>query len=68
MRDPIIKRVTDKFEARSDVGFRKYGITLKDDVPDLKVWINHIQEELMDAVNYLEKLQYEIETSKDGSK
>jgi hypothetical protein len=61
MRDPIIKRVVDKIEGRSDVGFRKYGLTLKDDSPDLKVWINHIQEELMDAVNYLEKLQYELE-------
>jgi len=66
MRDPIIKRVVDKIEGRSAVGFKKYGVTLKDDVPDLKTWVSHIQEELMDAVNYLEKLQYEMEEADDN--
>ena len=27
-RDPVVRRVVDKFVSRSDVGFKKYGITL----------------------------------------
>ena len=55
MRDKIIERVINKIKSRSDVGYRKYGITLKDDEQTLDTWLNHIQEELMDAVNYIEK-------------
>ena len=45
----------NKIKSRSDVGFKKYGVTLKDDDQPLDVWLTHIQEELMDAVNYIEK-------------
>jgi len=57
-RDPVIKTVVDKFVERSDVGFEKYGVTLNDDDAPLVAWMNHLQEELMDAVNYIEKLKY----------
>jgi len=56
-RDPIIKQVVEKFVSRSNVGFKKYGVTLQDDKSDLNVWLTHLQEELMDAVNYIEKLK-----------
>ena len=55
MRDKIIEQVIKKIKSRSDVGFKKYGITLNDDDQPLDAWLNHIQEELMDAVNYIEK-------------
>jgi len=55
MRDKIIERVINKIKSRSDVGYKKYGVTLKDDEQTLDTWLNHIQEELMDAVNYIEK-------------
>jgi len=55
MRDKIIERVINKIKARSDVGYKKYGVTLKDDDQPLDIWLTHIQEELMDAVNYIEK-------------
>ena len=54
-RDIIIEQVINKIKSRSDVGFKKYGVTLKDDDQSLDVWLTHIQEELMDAVNYIEK-------------
>jgi len=54
-RNPIVERVVDKFVSRSDVGFAKYGITLKDDPSQMFAWLNHLQEELMDAVLYLQK-------------
>ena len=65
MRDKIIEQVINKIISRSDVGFKKYKVTLHQDEQPLNVWLTHIQEELMDAVNYIEKakmvLQDEIE-------
>jgi hypothetical protein len=54
-RDPVVERVVDKFVGRSDVGFAKYGVTLRDDPSKMFAWLNHLQEELMDAVLYLQK-------------
>ena len=54
-RDPVVERVVDKFVSRSDVGFAKYGVTLDDDPSKVVAWLNHLQEELMDAVLYLQK-------------
>ena len=56
-KDEIIERVIQKFRNRSEVGFKKYGVTLKDDDQPFDVWLTHIQEELMDAVNYIEKVK-----------
>lgn len=58
-RDPVVERVVDKFVSRSDVGYEKYGVTLNDDKSNIFQWINHLQEELMDAVLYLQKLKEE---------
>ena len=54
-RDPVVERVVDKFVSRSDVGFKKYGVTLQEDPSKMYEWLNHLQEELMDAVLYLQK-------------
>ena len=54
-RDPVVERVVDKFVSRSDVSFAKYGVTLQDDPSKMFEWLNHLQEELMDAVLYLQK-------------
>ena len=58
-RDPVVQRVVDKFVSRSDVGYEKYGVTLDEDKSNIFQWINHLQEELMDAVLYLQKLKEE---------
>ena len=63
-RDTIIEQVVDKFVSRSDVGFKKYGVTLKDDTTNLVGWLNHLQMELMDAVNYIERAKVELEQKK----
>jgi len=53
-RDPIVRRVVEKFVDRSNVGFAKYGRSLdterKGGHKDLVGYLNDIQEELMDAV------------------
>jgi hypothetical protein len=54
-RDPVVERVVDKFVSRSDVGFEKYGVTLDKDPSDMFVWLNHLQDEMMDSVLYLQK-------------
>jgi len=56
-RDPVVERVVDKFISRSDVGYEKYGVTLEKDNSNLFEWLNHIQEELMDATLYIQKLK-----------
>ena len=65
-RDPVVERVVDKFVNRSDVGYKKYGVTLENDPSKMLEWLNHLQEELMDAVLYLQKAKEKYET--EGSK
>ena len=57
IRDKVIESVINKIIKRSDVGYKKYGITLHKDDQPLDTWLQHIQEELMDAVNYIEKIR-----------
>ena len=55
-KDPIVESVIASFQARSAVGIQKYKTTLADATGD---WIQHTQEELMDAILYLERLKQE---------
>ena len=55
-RDPVVENVVDKFVSRSDVGFAKYGKTLRDDKSDVYTWLNHFQEEMQDGILYIEKV------------
>jgi len=64
-RDPVVQSVVNKFVDRSDVGFAKYGKTLRDDKSDVHTWLNHFQEELMDAVLYVQRLKEEVTTLKE---
>jgi hypothetical protein len=63
-RDPVVENVVDKFVHRSDVGFKKYGRTLdterKGKHKDLAGYLNDIQEELMDAVLYIQAAREEL--------
>jgi len=63
-RDPVVERVVDKFVSRSDVGYDKYGKTLHDERTgghkDLLGYLNDIQEELMDAVLYIQTAREEL--------
>ena len=63
-RDEVVKNVVDKFVNRSDVGYKKYGQTLNDErtsgVKGLAEYLNDIQEELMDAVLYIQAAREEL--------
>lgn len=52
----IEDKVCNKIKARSDVGEEKYGVTMEDEVLSIREWLNHLQQELMDAAVYVEKL------------
>lgn len=59
--DPNVQSVIDKYEDRARVGFEKYGTnTTRTDI-DLQGWLTHLQEELMDATIYIERLKKDIE-------
>ena len=55
--DSIVTAVLQKYTERSLFGKKKYGTDL--DRKDLTIveWVQHTQEELMDATLYLEKLK-----------
>ena len=55
--DSVVTSVMQKYIERSLVGKKKYGTTLDRDDLTIVEWINHTQEELMDATLYLEKLK-----------
>ena len=56
MKDSIVKSVIEQFKQRSEVGIKKYGITL--DRTDLNAlqWMIHFREELQDGLLYLERI------------
>ena len=64
-RDPVVRKVCDKFVERSDVGYKKYGDTLDDErrlrMKGLQKYLNDIQEELMDAVLYIQAARDELQ-------
>ena len=64
-RDPVVRHVCDKFVKRSDVGYEKYGSTLHDErrfkMKDLAGYLKDIQEELMDAVLYIQTAREELD-------
>jgi hypothetical protein len=68
-RDPVVERVVDKFIERSDTGYRKYGRTLDSERTeghkDLLGYLNDIQEELMDAVLYIQAAREELMEAND---
>ena len=60
--DSIVQSVLNQFVERAKFGKQKYGTDL--DRTDLEIldWIQHAQEEHMDAILYLEKLKKEIQS------
>lgn len=54
-KDKIVLQVISRFDKRSEIGIKKYGTTLEENNSD--DFLNHLQEELMDAILYIEKLK-----------
>lgn len=55
--DSVVDSVIESFVSRSKAGQAKYGTTMdRNDLTPME-WIQHLQEELMDAIIYLEKVK-----------
>ena len=51
IEDSVCKKIQD----RASVGKKKYGVTMERNDLSFKEWMIHLQEELMDAIVYIEK-------------
>ena len=59
--DRNVKNVIVQLRSREEQGMIKYGVnTERKDLSTLE-WLQHLQEELMDAAVYIEKLKGEME-------
>jgi hypothetical protein len=63
--DPIVAAVIRKMYQRSQVGIKKYGTTMERDDLSYAEWLTHLQEEMLDAAIYCERLKIEHEKLKN---
>ena len=63
-RDPVVRHGCEEFVKRSDEGFKKYGQTLDTErvsrIKNLQDYLRDVQEELMDAVLYIQTAREEL--------
>lgn len=52
--------VCAKIQERAKVGKAKYGVTMERMYLTLLEWLQHLQEELMDAAVYVQRLMEEV--------
>tara|TARA_X000001388_G_scaffold77003_1_gene76021 strand:- start:4058 stop:4273 length:216 start_codon:yes stop_codon:yes gene_type:complete len=55
------KRVVDRIEDRAQKGLDTYGVSMERGDLSLQEWLQHLQDELLDAAVYVEKLKEEVE-------
>jgi len=55
--DKYVQSVKKAFEQRSQTGIKKYNTTLEREDLNFLDWLQHLQEELMDATLYVERLK-----------
>ena len=60
MSDRVVESVIAQLRTRAEKGKEKYGTTMERNDLTLIQWLQHLQEELMDAAVYVEKLKGEI--------
>lgn len=58
----IEEQVIDFLRTRAETGKKKYGVTMEREDLTFLEWIQHLQEELLDAAVYAEKLKEEIKS------
>ena len=52
----IEEKVIDKIRSRAERGWTKYGTTMEREDLSFLEWMVHLQEELMDATIYIQKI------------
>jgi len=59
--DKNVLNVIKQLESRMEVGYSKYNVTTERQDIDLLGWLQHLQEELMDAAVYVERIKAEVQ-------
>lgn len=62
--DANVERIRDQLLQRSVVGLKKYGVTTAESNLQTDQWLQHLQEELLDAAVYVEVLKQKIKAIK----
>lgn len=61
MEDKVIDQnvvdVINQLDKRMKIGYKKYGVTTERDDIDFLGWLQHLQEELLDAAIYVERIK-----------
>jgi len=60
-RDENVESVRDLLSRRMLSGYQKYGVTTERTDIDLAGWLQHLQEELLDAAVYVERIKKELQ-------
>ena len=60
MIDKNVENVREMLYNRMQTGYKKYGVTTERTDIDFLGWLQHLQEELLDAAVYIERLKKEI--------
>jgi hypothetical protein len=63
--DPIVERVRQKLLDRSQVGIKKYGKTVDQEVLKPSEWLEHAIQEGLDKVIYMTKLKQDLEKEEE---
>ena len=58
--DSNVEAIREHLKARMERGYQKYGVTTERTDIDLLGWLQHLQEELLDAAVYIERLKKEV--------
>ena len=70
-KDKLVQGVIDRIAKRYEEGIKKFGCTMLESKKPTIAWIDEAQQELSDAIIYLEKFKYilkeeELEQEKIG--
>ena len=66
--DVNVDNVVKSFYNRMETGYKKYGVKTERKDIDLMGWLQHLQEELMDACVYVERIKSELKAKQDDFK
>jgi hypothetical protein len=64
----LLDQLFEEFTKREHRGFIKYGTTMDRKDLSLEQWVQHLKEELMDGLLYLQKIQNDTQEHTNNQK
>lgn len=62
--DKNVQAVISTLLKRMVIGYEKYGVTTEREDLTVEQWLQHLQEELLDAAIYIERLKNDCKTER----